>query len=78
LALIKPLSRRYYLTRDCAPQDADGSSPFAARPDDVTNTAGCGIRLLEIERVLTVHLAVAQGAGVVVPDRSWGETLHAL
>ncbi|MGD1154762.1 MAG: hypothetical protein ABSA41_02935 [Terriglobia bacterium] len=78
MALIKPLSRRYHLTRDCAQQDAEGSSPFAARPDDVTNTAGYGIRLLEIEKVLTAHPAVAQAAGVAVPDRLWGETLHAL
>jgi acyl-coenzyme A synthetase/AMP-(fatty) acid ligase len=75
---MEPLGQRYDVTQDCAYQDAGGSSTFAARTDDVIIMAGYGIRLLEIERVLTAHPAIAQAAGVAVPDRSWGETLQAL
>jgi hypothetical protein len=76
LALIKPLSRRYYLTREFAQRDAAGSSPFVARPDDVNNMAGYGIRLLEIENVLAAYPARSLAAEVATVRRLCGEALH--
>ncbi len=69
--------RRYHVTRDCAQQDAGGSSPFAACTDDLIIMAGYGFGLFQIENDLTVQPAVAVVAGVAAPDRLWGETRHA-
>ncbi len=65
------------MTRDCAQQDAGGSSPFAARTDDLIIMAGYGLGLFQIENDLAVQPAVAIAAGVAAPDHLWGETQHA-
>jgi acetyl-CoA synthetase len=69
---------RWYFTGDTACIDDEGYFSFTAREDDVIIMAGYRIGPIEIERVLSAHPAVSEGAVVAVPDEVRGESLEAV
>lgn len=64
-------------TGDMAWRDADGYYHLAGRNKDLIITGGENVYAAEVERVLLTHPAVADAAVLGVPDRDWGEAVHA-
>jgi len=67
----------WLLTGDLARVDDEGYLHFAARKDDVINSAGYRIGPTEIESTLIKHPAVAMAAVIGVPDQIRGEVVKA-
>ena len=58
----------YYHTGDVAQRDAEGYITYIGRADDVFKASDYKISPFELESVLIEHPAVAEAAGVPVPD----------
>lgn len=67
----------FYMTGDSARRDDDGYFWFAARVDDVINSAGYRIGPHEVECALMDHPAVSDAAVVSSPDPLRGEVVKA-
>lgn len=63
---------------DMARMDAEGYIYLAGRRDDVINTGGIKVHPEKIEAVLLSHPAVRDVVVVGLPDREWGEKVHAI
>ncbi|MFD0492729.1 MULTISPECIES: class I adenylate-forming enzyme family protein [Streptomyces violaceusniger group] len=58
--------------------DADGYLFIADRMKDMIKTGGENVYSIEVENALASHPAVANCAVIGVPDRTWGERVHAV
>ncbi len=58
--------------------DAEGYLQITDRLKDVIKTGGEWISSLEIENILSQHLAVSEAAAIGMPDKKWGERPLAL
>src|SRR5699024_8022951 len=63
---------RYYLTGDDASYDENGYFYFSGRNDDIISSSGYRIGPFEVESTIMEHKAVAETAGVGVPDERRG------
>ncbi|MEP9350437.1 AMP-binding protein [Xanthobacter sp. KR7-225] len=63
---------------DMARMDGEGYVYLAGRRDDVINTGGIKVHPEKIEAVLLAHPAVRDVVVIGLPDREWGETVHAV
>lgn len=63
---------------DMARMDADGYIYLSGRRDDVINTGGIKVHPEKIEAVLLAHPAIRDVVVVGLPDREWGEKVHAV
>jgi acyl-CoA synthetase (AMP-forming)/AMP-acid ligase II len=64
-------------TGDVGRVDDEGYLYLVGRRGDTIIRGGENVHPLEIERVLESHVAVREAAVVGVPDRRWGEVVHA-
>ncbi|MEV5411128.1 long-chain-fatty-acid--CoA ligase [Thermopolyspora sp. NPDC052614] len=65
-------------TGDGGYMDENGYVFVADRIKDMIITGGENVYSIEVENVLTNHPAVAQCAVIGVPDKDWGERVHAV
>jgi acyl-CoA synthetase (AMP-forming)/AMP-acid ligase II len=68
----------WYRTGDIARLTADGYLYILDRAKDMIISGGENIYPAEVEAVLARHPAVTEAAVVGVPDRTWGEAVHAV
>ena len=68
----------WYRTGDIARLTPDGYLYILDRAKDMIISGGENIYPAEVEAVLARHPAVAEAAVVGVPDRTWGEAVHAV
>jgi long-chain acyl-CoA synthetase len=68
----------WYRSGDLAYEDQDGYLFLVDRRKDMIISGGENVYSVEVERVLTGHPAVAQAAVFGIPDRRWGEAVHAV
>ncbi|BBC30962.1 hypothetical protein SGFS_022560 [Streptomyces graminofaciens] len=68
----------WYRTGDGGYRDADGYVFLVDRIKDMIITGGENVYSLEVERVLDTHPEVAEVAVIGVPDKRWGERVHAV
>jgi long-chain acyl-CoA synthetase len=68
----------WYRTGDLAHQDADGHLFLVDRLKDMIVTGAENVYSVEVEGVLAAHPAVSEAAVFGVPDRRWGEAVHAV
>ena len=67
----------WYLTGDLAMRDSDGYYWFVGRADDLIKSSGHLIGPFEVESALIEHPAVAEAAGIGIPDETAGEVVKA-
>lgn len=67
----------WFTSNDVGYLDTDGYLYLADRAKDLINSGGEKISSLEIENVLRAHPGVKEVGVVGVPDRYWGEYVHA-
>ena len=65
-------------TGDGAVIDSENYAAITDRKKDVLISGGENVSSIEVEDVLFSHPAVAEAAGIGVPDEKWGETVKAL
>jgi acyl-CoA synthetase (AMP-forming)/AMP-acid ligase II len=65
-------------TGDGGFMDDDGYVHLTDRIKDIIITGGENVYSVEVENVLCQHPAVATAAVIGVPDRTWGERVHAV
>jgi len=65
-------------TGDLAHVDPEGYLTIVDRSKDVINTGGELVYSTEVENTLYGHPAVQEAAVIAVPDRKWGEVVHAV
>jgi acetyl-CoA synthetase len=68
----------WLFTGDLATSDADGYLRFAARNDDIINSAGYRIGPAEVENCLRDHPRVLEAAVIGVPDALRGQRVKAV
>jgi fatty-acyl-CoA synthase len=68
----------YLHTQDVARIDPAGYIQITDRVKDVIKTGGEWLSSLQLENLISLHLAVAEVAVIGVPDARWGERPHAL
>lgn len=71
------MTSSYYRTGDLGYRDKDGYFWFAARKDDIINSAGYRIGPSEVESALMEHPEVVEAAVVSSPDSTRGEVVKA-
>lgn len=64
-------------TGDLMRLDADGFLHFAGRAKELIKSGGENVYPLEVEQVLMAHPGVRDACVFGVPDRRWGEAVHA-
>ncbi|MEE8394581.1 MAG: class I adenylate-forming enzyme family protein [bacterium] len=64
-------------TGDLAVRDRDGFFVLAGRKQDLIISGGVNIYPQEVEQTLATHPAVVEAAVFGVPNRDWGESVHA-
>ncbi|MEK6321961.1 MAG: long-chain-fatty-acid--CoA ligase [Acidobacteriota bacterium] len=64
-------------TGDLATVDEDGYIYLVDRKKDMIVTGGENVYSTEVEAVLYAHPAVKEAAVIPIPDRDWGEAVHA-
>jgi long-chain acyl-CoA synthetase len=64
-------------TGDLATVDEDGYIYLVDRKKDMIVTGGENVYSTEVEAVLYAHTSVKEAAVIPVPDRDWGEAVHA-
>ncbi|WP_281645715.1 AMP-binding protein [Parendozoicomonas sp. Alg238-R29] len=67
----------WLLTGDAGYLSEDGYLHIVDRVKDMIISGGENIYSLEVENVICLHTAVAQCAVVGLPDKKWGEVVHA-
>jgi acyl-CoA synthetase (AMP-forming)/AMP-acid ligase II len=67
----------WYRTGDLCARGSDGLYRIAGRTSDMIISGGFNIMPGEVENVLATHGAVREVAVYGVPDRMWGEAVHA-
>jgi long-chain acyl-CoA synthetase len=72
------LSDGWYRTGDAAYADADGYLYVVDRLRDMIITGGENVYSIEVETALCGHAAVLEAAVFGIPDRRWGEAVHAV
>ena len=73
----KALRSGWYFTGDTGYVDAAGDLFVTGRVDDMIISGGENISPAEIERVLSLHPAVAEVAVAGLPDERWGQRITA-
>lgn len=68
----------WFTCKDIGYQDRDGYLYLVDREKDLINSGGEKISSLEIENILRLHPGVKEAAVVGIPDRYWGERIHAV
>ena len=68
----------FYRTGDVGTIDADGYLTIVDRLNDLIITGGENVYPAEVEAVLARHPLVADVTVIGVPDKRWGETVHAV
>lgn len=68
----------YYTSGDIAYRDADGYVYICDRKVDMIVSGGVNIYPAEVESALGRHPQIAEAAVFGVPDREWGESVHAV
>ena len=68
----------WFTCHDIGYRDSDGYLYLVDREKDLINSGGEKISSLEIENVLRSHPDIREAAVIGVPDRYWGERIHAL
>ncbi|HEX4015489.1 MAG TPA: AMP-binding protein [Frankiaceae bacterium] len=68
----------WYHTGDAGYLDEDGYLFLVDRLKDMIITGGENVYSTEVENAITDHPAVAQAAVIGIPDRQWGEAVHAV
>lgn len=74
----KELSDGVWYSGDLARVDEDGYIYIVDRKKDMILSGGANIYPREIEEVISEHPAVLHNTVVGVPDREWGERVHAV
>ncbi len=64
-------------TGDLATMDEDGYIYLVDRKKDMIVTGGENVFSTEVEAVLYAHPSIKEAAVIPVPDRDWGEAVHA-
>lgn len=67
----------FYLTGDIARQDSDGYLYIVDRKKDMIVSGGLNIYSKEVEIILENHPSVVAAYVVGIPDKHWGEAVHA-
>ena len=70
--------QNWFTCHDIGYQDNEGYLYLVDREKDLINSGGEKISSLEIENVLRSHPDIREAAVIGVPDRYWGESIHAL
>jgi len=68
----------WYHTGDAGYADEYGYVFLVDRLKDMIVTGGENVYSIEVERALLAHPAVAEAAVFAIPDRRWGEAVHAV
>jgi long-chain acyl-CoA synthetase len=68
----------WYHTGDLGYQDSSGYMYLVDRAKDMIVTGGENVYSIEVEDALYRHPAVAEAAVFGIPDRRWGEAVHAV
>lgn len=68
----------WMFTGDGGRMDDDGYLYIVDRIKDMIVTGGENVYCVEVERVLSTHPAIASCAVIGVPDKQWGELVHAV
>jgi len=68
----------WMFTGDGGRMDEDGYLYIVDRIKDMIVTGGENVYSVEVERVISMHPAVASCAVIGVPDQQWGELVHAV
>ena len=58
--------------------DEDGYLYLKGRHQDLIVSGGLNVYAVEVETVLSGHPAVAEAAVIGLPDKRWGEAVHAV
>jgi long-chain acyl-CoA synthetase len=77
-ATAQALRQGWFHTGDGGRMDADGYLTIADRLKDMIISGGENVYPAEVEAALRTHPAVADAAVIGVPDRRWGEAVHAV
>lgn len=76
-ATAEVIREGWFYTGDLARVDEDGYIYIIDRAKDLIISGGYNVYPREVEEVLYQHQAVAEAAVVGIPDRKWGEAVHA-
>lgn len=77
-ATAEALVEGWYRSGDAAHRDHDGYLYLVDRLKDMIITGGENVYSIEVESALCEHEAVIEAAVIGIPDKRWGEAVHAV